>query len=118
MSQQSPIAFVPSGLDAGDQLAQLRHVLGLVEEVAGRIPWPAGADAALDEAACLSSAYADAMPIVQKRFDALARETAGWAAAGVEALLAGGGAPPQAAAAALADRLSGALAGLAGMLRD
>ena len=45
-----------------------------------------------------------ALPIVQRRFEALAAETALWAAAGVEALLAAGdAAPPRAAAARLAE---------------
>lgn len=100
----------PGRNDAGQQVAQLRHLLGLVEEVAGRTP-PQDGDAALDEAARISGAYEAAVPLARRRFDALAAETAGWAAEAVEALLAGEGAP-SAAAARLADELGAALDGM------
>ena len=69
---------------------------------------------ALDEAARVSAAYGSAFPVVQKRFDALAAETATWAAAGVEALMkiAADGRPTGPAAARLADELRKALARL------
>ncbi|MNC94056.1 hypothetical protein D3C83_108210 [compost metagenome] len=55
---------------------------------------------------------------MQRRFEALANETALWAAAGVEALLASGdGAPSRAAAARLARQLDNALAALGALLR-
>jgi len=118
MTHEMLTRYLPSGADAGARLAQLRNVLGLVEQIAGRIPWPGGRDAALDEGARLSSAYDSAMPICQKRFDALAVETATWAAAGVEALLAAEDvAPPEAAAAALADELAEAIKALPKTLR-
>lgn len=116
MTHQSAARYIFTGAEAGRQLAQLRHVLELVEQIAGRARSPR--DAALDEAAWLSAAYDDAMPVVQRRFDILAAETAAWAAAGVEALLLMGeqGASSQAAAGALADELHCALAELARIL--
>ena len=117
MTHEMLTRYLPSGADAGGQVARLRNVLVLVEQIAGRIPWPGG-DAALDEGARLSSAYEGAMPVCQKRFDALAMETASWAAAGVEALLASEeGHPPEAAAAVLADELSRAINELPKTLR-
>src|SRR5688500_15601833 len=112
---QENIPFLIGIADAGAEIAQLRQVLVLVEEIAGRTPAVLD-DGALDEAARVSAAYGSALPIVQKRFDALAVETATWAAAGVEALMksAGDGRPTGPAAARLADELRKAL----GKLRD
>ena len=91
-------------------------MLRLVEEIAGRRGAPVG-DVLLEEAARLSDAYDRALPIVQRRFDALAAETASWAAAGVEALLvAARSGAPRVAAERLALRLDRALGGLAGMV--
>jgi hypothetical protein len=101
--------------DAGRQLAQLREVLRLVEAVAGRPERRGAADAALDEAARVTQGYGDALPIVQRRFDALVAETVAWAAAGVDALTRAGGPGP--AAARLADELAGALEDLLALLR-
>jgi hypothetical protein len=112
--QPSPAAGT---VDPGRQIAQLRHVLVLVRQMAGS---EAGgdSDAALDEAARVSLAYADALPLHRRRFDRLAAETARWAAAGVEALLAveerGKTAP--AAAARLAGELERALSRLSAIL--
>ena len=109
MNHQAPPLPSSAGPDLGRQIAQLREALRLIERIAGR---PAGpqADDALDEAARISAAYEAALPVVQRRFEALAAETAIWAAAGVEALLAAGeAAPPRAAAARLADSLGKAL---------
>jgi hypothetical protein len=117
MTHQSPIHFPALPVDAGRQVAQLRHVLRLVEELAGR-PVAAGADdAALDESARISSAYDRALPIVQRRFDALASETSRWSAPAVEALLGCGGAPRIAAARCLAGELAAALEALSRLLR-
>lgn len=113
MTHQSA-RYLPSGADAGTRVAQLRHVLALVDQIAGR---RRGGDAGLDEGARLSGAYDGALPIVQRRFDILAAETATWAAAGVEALLAAG-ANARAAAAALGEELERALDALARVLRD
>ena len=118
MTHQPPPPLRQPGSDPCRQLAQLREALRLVERIAGR-ERGGGADALLDEAARLSAAYDRAPPIVQRRFDALAGETAAWAAAGVEALLAAAdrAAPPVAAAHRLADRLDGALSEMAALLR-
>jgi hypothetical protein len=116
MTHQAPPCLPPAGADPGRQLAQLREALRLIERIAGETQAPPGDDA-LDEAARTSAAYESALPVVQRRFEALASETATWAAAGVEALLAAGDAdPPRAAAARLARRLDAALSALAALL--
>lgn len=104
-------------IDAGPQVAQLRHVLRLVEELGGRQTAPAIADAALDEAARITSAYLEAEPIVRRRFGILAAEIAAWSAAGVEALLAAGESRSPAAARALADELEQGLGRLSLLLQ-
>lgn len=115
MTYQPPPVSPQAGADPGRQLAQLREALRLVERIAGR---EGTAEAGLDEGATLSAAYGRALPVAQRRFDALAAETAIWAAAGVEALLiAGEAAPPRAAAARLADSLKAALSELGAALR-
>jgi hypothetical protein len=103
--------------DPGNEVAQLRQVLSLVEEIAGR-PAARTSEDALDEAARIGSAYAQALPIVQRRFDGLAAGTAAGAAAGVEALLAlqDRQRPARAAAACLADELGKALGRLSAIL--
>lgn len=115
MTHQAPPVSPQGGADPGRQLAQLREALRLIERIAGR---DSAAETGLDEAATVSAAYGRALPVAQRRFDALAAETAIWAAAGVEALLiAGTAAPPRAAAARLADSLKAALAELETALR-
>lgn len=114
MTQQEPPRYAPGLADAGAQLAQLRQVLILIQEMAGRtalVP----EDQALDSAARVSAAYARALPIDQKRFDGLAAETARWAQAGVEALLSldEAGMPVRAAAERLAEELEKGLETLA-----
>ena len=117
MTHQAPPCPAPRGADPGRQVAQLREALRLVERIAGRSS-AARSDASLDEAAQVSEAYDRAAPIVQRRFDALAGETAAWAAAGVEALLAAGGAsPPRAAAERLADQLERSLSAMTDLVR-
>lgn len=107
MTHQAPPVSPSAGADPGRQLARLREALRLIERIAGR---ESPAEAGLDEAARLSAAYDRVLPVAQRRFDALAAETAIWAAAGVEALLIAGEAePPRAAAARLADSLAKAL---------
>ena len=116
MTHQAPPVTPPPGADPGRQLAQLRELLRLVERIAGRDAGPD--DAQLDDAARLSAAYARALPVAQRRFEALAGETATWAAAGVEALLiASDGPPPRAAALRLASSLARALGELEAALR-
>jgi len=115
MTHQAPPTPASAGPDPGRQIAQLREALRLVERLAGE---ERAHERALDEAALISSAYDAALPVVQRRFEALAGETALWAAAGVEALLAAGnGTPSRAAAIRLARQLDTALGDLATLLR-
>ena len=116
MRHHSQAQFSSIPVDAGRQIAQLRHVLSLVETLAGRPSAPGASDAALDEAARLSSAYDEALPIVRRRFDALLGETATWSALAVEALLQGGSQAPPAAARRLADELQTAFKRLTALL--
>ena len=117
MSYQSPTQFARQPIDAGRQLAQLAHVLALVEELAGRPQASPDQDGALEQSAQASGFYSDALPIVRRRFDALAAETAAWSAAGVEALLAAGEKRSRAAARRLADELQAAVGDLRKLLR-
>ena len=116
MTREAPL-YAPGCADVGAEVARLRQVLALVEELAGR---SRHSDAALNDAAELSARYAAALPIDQKRFDALASETARWAAAGVEALvkLDEGGLPVRTAAGRLTEALEKALGDLAQRLPD
>ena len=117
MTHQAPPSPAAAPADPGRQVAQLREALRLVERIAG---WPDSAshESRLDEAARISEAYARALPIAQRRFEALVAETALWAADGVEALLAAeDGAPPRAAAARLAATLERTLSEMATLLR-
>jgi hypothetical protein len=117
MTHQAPPSPALPGADPGRQIAQLREALGLVERIAGRTVPSTPSDGALDEAARISDAYDRALPVAQRRFDALAAETAVWAAAGVEALLlSGDSAPPRAAAGRLADTLEQAIGEITGLL--
>ena len=104
-------------INAGPQVAQLRHVLRLVEELSGRRAATANADAALDEAARITTAYLQAEPIVRRRFGILAADIAIWSAAGVEALLAAGESRSPAAAQVLANELEQSLCRLSLMLK-
>jgi len=118
MTHQAAHHAAIAGADAGRQVAQLRQVLMLVGGIAGLRPGTAADDAALDEAARVSSAYGDALPVVQRRFDALAAEASAWAAAGVEAVVAASErGSAKHAARRLADELERTLSGLTAMLR-
>ena len=117
MTHQAPPAAASAGADPGRQIAQLRELLGLVRSIAGQKDERRIDDSVLEAAASISSAYDRSLPIVQRRFDSLAAETALWAAAGVEALLAAGEAPPpRAAAERLAFQLESALGEMAALL--
>ena len=117
MTHHAPPPSAAPGADPGRQVAQLRELLRLVERIAGRSD-ERGRDERLDEAARVSEGYDRALPVAQRRFDALATETAAWAAAGVEALLAAAvAAPPKAAAERLAVRIEAALSDLAQLVR-
>ncbi len=117
MTHHAPPRAPVGGADAGRQLAQLREALQLVDRIAGHAV-PADRDRQLEQAVRASEAYDRALPVVQRRFDALASETAAWAAAGVEALLiAGSSSPPRAAAGRLAADLERALSELTALIR-
>jgi hypothetical protein len=111
MTYQPASMHIPAPSQAGRQIAQLRHVLGLVEQIAAR---GRTSEDSLEDCARIAAAYEAASSVVQRRFDALAEEVIGWAAAGIKALLdaQAESAPPQAAAAALADELHHALKAL------
>lgn len=108
MSYQTlpPVQHGPA--NAVRQLAQLAQLHDLIQRIAGEATGAPRSEDALDRSARISAAYDDALPVVRKRFDALAAETAQWAASGVEALLQGrsDAPPPRAAAARLAEELS------------
>jgi hypothetical protein len=117
MKHEQGAALAPGLADAGAEVAQLRRVLSLVEEVAGAAP--AEKDGALDQAARIGAAYERALPIDQRRFDQYAADVARWAAAGLEALvrLEDQKRPGQAAARVLAERLAKALGELERIVR-
>lgn len=98
------------GRQAEEQLARLRHVQQLVEELAGRsaVPTP--------EHAPIGLAYEQAPEILRRSYDALAGEIAAWAAAGVKALLRDTSNPPRSAARRLAVDLKQALTRLSALL--
>jgi hypothetical protein len=113
MKHEQAAYHAPGLADAGGQVAQLRQVLALVEELAGHAPMPAFG-AGLDQGARIKDSYARALPIDQRRFDLHAADTAHWAAAGLQALLQleEQGRPCRAAARVLAERLARSLAEL------
>lgn len=118
MMHHAALDPVDGTLPAGAQHGRLCAVLRLVERMAGIAP-AASDDAALDEAARLTSAYTLGSEIARRRYNALASETAGFAAAGIAALLrieAAGG-DPAAAATQLALELRRATVALAQLLR-
>ena len=115
MTHQAPPPSALPGADPGRQIAQLREALRLVERIAGRAD-TASPEGRLDEAARISGAYSRALPVAQRRFEALAAETSVWAAAGVEALLIAGEDAPRAAAARLAHALERALSEMESLL--
>jgi hypothetical protein len=88
---QAPPAPIGEEADAANALLRLRNVLALVERMTGEPAsgWSrlGAAEASLDEGAMLAAAYAHAPTIARRRFDALASETAGFAAAGLHALI-------------------------------
>jgi len=121
VTHQSATHAVEDHADAGQRIAQLRHVLALVRRIADE-PRPApspDAERLLDENARTSGAYQAAPAIVRRRFDVMAAEISQWATAGVEALLAARNAPvpPRAAAARLAAELAEALNRLTVLLK-
>jgi len=107
MSYQSHPSHVRTPVDAAVHFAQLQQVLRLVEELGGAAH--GDADDGLDQAARHSSSYAGAEPIDRRRFDILARETASWSAAGIEALVAAGPDRSPAAARQLAAEIAASL---------
>ena len=117
MAQQNHAFGGSTVSEAGRHYARLHQVLDLVEQIAGRRGL--NSDELLDESARVSSAYQGASPLVQRRFDTLASETSGWAAAGMDALAAADNPykKPKAAAGRLAEELGEAMTGLKTLLR-
>jgi hypothetical protein len=120
MTHQVSTRYAAGSVDAGRQLAQLSHVLRLVEQIGGIGQGARAAETALDENARISGTYSDAAAIVQRRFDALVMETSIWAATAVQALVAARDdpEPPRAAARRLADELATSLDALLRILRN
>ncbi len=116
MTHQTHGHYTRVPIDAGGQIAQLRQVLVLVSELAGRSSAPSESDTSLAEIAQVASVYGNALTIVQRRFDALAAETASWSAAAIEALLHAGEQRSTAAARRLADELNSTLRDLLKLL--
>jgi hypothetical protein len=117
MTHQWPIQSANVASDAASRIAQLQHVLELVTHMGGGGRNLAATDNELDDLALLGAAYDGALPIVRKRFDTLASETAAWSAAGVQALLTAGAMERSAPAARrLADELADAIARLSSLL--
>jgi hypothetical protein len=116
MKHQPGTFHAPGLTDAAAEIARLRQVLALARDIAGETG--DGADDRLEAAARISSLYAAALPIVQRRFDDEAATVARWSAAGLEALLLldETGRPVQAPASRLALELDRALARLARIL--
>ena len=104
---------------AGEQVAQLRHMLGRAEEIAGSARRGGAGYDALDEVARISASYQHSGAMPRRRFDAFAEETTTWAVAALDALHAASdaGSQPRAAAAQLARELETALREMARAIR-
>ncbi|WP_157215584.1 hypothetical protein [Flavisphingomonas formosensis] len=88
MSRYQPTATELTEIaDAGERIARLHGMLAAVERLGECASGSETPDKALDEAARLSMAYADAPTVARRRFDALADDTAFYADAGVSALM-------------------------------
>lgn len=84
MNQQTAASISSAPLSPGTQIGELRAILGLVHALAGNeagIERPELTDA--------DARYAAAAPLVRRRFDALASETAAFSATGLSALIGG-----------------------------
>ncbi|MBB5684733.1 hypothetical protein [Sphingobium boeckii] len=84
MNQQSASSISTAPVTPGTQIGELRAILGLVHALAGNemgIDRPEMTDADVR--------YAAAAPLVRRRFDALASETAAFSATGLSALIGG-----------------------------
>ena len=116
MTQPWTAADQPGLADAGAQVAQLRRILALVEEIAGRAA--GDGDGALDEGARIAAAYEAALPIDRRRFDRAAWAAVAGASAGASALvtLEERGGPVGPAAGRLAEELRTRLRELADIL--
>jgi len=123
MNQHMPSpAPDPAEESAPQAIARLRSVLALVEEMAGGAPRGRVVidDSALDEISALTLSNAIASSVTRRRFDALARETAAFAAAGLAALMhhrERGGSDCAPAAARLAAEMRRSISAMAAMLR-
>ena len=114
---QSRTAEREQPVDAGERIARLRGILALVERMGAGEAETAPSDQALDEAARLTLAYADAPAVARRRFDALAEDTTAYAAAGIAALMrARGSEGARSAARLLAREMRRSIAALAAIL--
>lgn len=114
MGAGTALSLHDSAEPADTRLARLAEVLALVERLAG------DAGAAIPMPPDTAAIYAAAGPIARRRFDALAAETAAFAAAGIEILLRQadtGGSGQQAAARCLAREMRAAIDDLARLLQ-
>lgn len=87
---QAPLHPAGDEAEAAHALVHLREVLALVDRMAGDRHGASARSASsdqLEEGAALALGYANAPSIARRRFDALASEAAGFAAAGLGALI-------------------------------
>jgi hypothetical protein len=73
MTHQSFDSPAARPIEAGAHVAHLRHVLGIVHEMAEFAERGGAAYHALDQAARISAAYERSLPVVRRRFDAVGR---------------------------------------------
>jgi hypothetical protein len=115
MTREPNAQFDAPPIEAGRQVAHLRHVLGLVAKIAGAEPTGDTGYEALDEAARISAAYEASIPVARRPVAPRLEVKAARAAVTVAALAAAQqhSGPPRAAAAQLAGELEAALRELA-----
>lgn len=120
MSEAPPSLSTPASGEAGRQIAQFRNALMLVEQIAGDPEPEDPGDMLIAECARIDTAYENASPVVQRRFNAQVSEIALWTAVGVEALISARerGTTSSAAAGRLARELRRALGQLSRTLGD
>jgi hypothetical protein len=113
VSELSATPIVQDRPAPAEQVAQLRAIRALVEELAGT-----QAGGAFESADDLDRRYDAASPIAQRHFDALAGEITAYAAAGLSALITGrsSGGDVQGAAAHLAREMERSIRRMEGLI--